>query len=92
MDQAYVPQITTAREQHARRIVWRRLAEAHDIRTRMQAGQARPWEAHRLASALREARAYARIARAARPARGDLSGGVSGVSYRPANTNRSTPQ
>jgi hypothetical protein len=86
------PQPATEREQHARRVVWRRLVEAHDIRDRMAAGQAFPWEAHRLASLLKEARAYAHLARAARAPRATLPPGASGLSYRAVNSPRSTDQ
>jgi hypothetical protein len=54
---------TTDAAQHARRIVWRRLMEARDLKTRIDTGQAFPWEVHRLTSVVLEARRYARLAR-----------------------------
>lgn len=76
------------REQHARRIVWRRLVEARDIKNRLVGGEARPWEAVRLASVVREARAYARVARALTTRTALPEPGV-GLSYRCIQPTRS---
>jgi hypothetical protein len=47
----------------ARKIAWRRLAEAREIKTRIVSGDAYAWEVKRLESLVREAVLYARIAR-----------------------------
>jgi hypothetical protein len=67
------------RASHARKIVWRRLTEARAIHDRIVAGSAFEWEAARLRSLVREARAYNRVARALTPR---LQTGACGLSYR----------
>jgi hypothetical protein len=49
----------------ARKIVWRRLTEARNLKNRIDAGRAFPWEPARLSALVAEARLYHRLARSA---------------------------
>jgi hypothetical protein len=50
-------------DSNARKIVWRRLREARDIKARIASGDAYEWETKRLENLVREAKLYARLAR-----------------------------
>jgi hypothetical protein len=78
------------RAEHARRIMWRRLDEARALHDRIEAGQAFAWEPQRLASLVREARTYGRVARALTPRNEPLQKDACGLSYTLVNSHRNT--
>jgi hypothetical protein len=77
--------------EHARRIIWRRLDEARQVKARIDAGTAFSWEPARLSSLVHEARSYSRALRDLEPRQPRLHSDACGLSYKLVCNPRSTP-